>query len=56
MHVQLQLALSRDRAQSLRDEARHEREARVARSARPAWRPLAALLSALHLRPRVRPA
>lgn len=56
MNVQLQLVLSRDRAQALRAEAQRDRDARLARSARPGGRPLAALLGALHLRPRVRPA
>lgn len=56
MNVQLQLAFSRDRAQNLLAEAQREHDARAARAARPAFRPLAALLGALHLRPRVRPA
>ncbi|GBF06629.1 hypothetical protein DAERI_090215 [Deinococcus aerius] len=56
MNHQMQLDLSRDRAQALRAEAHRDREARRARPERPAARPLEALLSALHLRPRVRPA
>lgn len=56
MNHQMQLDLSRDRAQALRAEAHRDREARSARPERPAARPLEALLSALHLRPHVRPA
>jgi hypothetical protein len=54
MNAELHLHLHR--AEALRAEAQRDRDARAARQDRPAQRPLAALLSALHLRPRVRPA
>ncbi|GMA16544.1 hypothetical protein [Deinococcus metallilatus] len=52
MHLDLYL----DRAEALRAEAQHAREVRAARPLRPAQPRLEAFLSALHLRPRVRPA
>lgn len=56
MNHQMQLDLSRAHAEALRAEARQSRQARAVRPERPAQPRLAALLSALHLRPRVRPA
>ncbi|GAA5532553.1 hypothetical protein [Deinococcus aluminii] len=52
MHLDLYL----DRAEALRAEAQRDREARAARQERPAAPRLGAVLSALHLRPRVRAA
>lgn len=48
--------LGQDRAQALRDEAQRDRDARAARAPRAQASVLALLLSALHLRPRIRPA
>lgn len=53
MNHLLQLDLSREHAEVLRAQAQRNREARAARPERPARPWLQALLSALHLRPRM---
>ncbi|WP_157465030.1 hypothetical protein [Deinococcus apachensis] len=55
-NAELHLRLHRDRAEALRAEAQRERLARAAHPERHAPSRLEVLLSALHLRPRVRPA
>lgn len=56
MNYLLQVDLSREHAEALRAQAQRDREARAARAERPARPRFQALLSALHLRVRVRPA